>query len=284
MKCLFTCIILMLTDIICFSQKTDEIIVLQDLVLDKISPAAQKELTISSNGSLLQGFMYKANGGHKHPTLLLLHGYPGNERNLDLAQAMRSQGWNVIYFNYRGAWGSQGVFSLKNCVQDVVNVVSFCKKYHDSLQIDTANIALFGHSMGAWVCLKALQQLPSVKKGFAVSTWDIGGFFKNIPSEQALIKRAKEAGDYFVLNTPLKNIFGPVLKNPAYYNIANDALALSEKQIIMLDEHGFNQPIANAIKNQNKAHFEYLVWQTDHPFTNKRASLINKVLGFLNKQ
>lgn len=257
--------------------------VIQDLVLDKTSPAAQKELTIPSNGSSLQGFMYKANGAQKHPTLLLLHGYPGNERNLDLAQVVRSQGWNVVYFNYRGAWGSQGVFGLRNCVQDVVNVIGFCKKYCDSLQIDTANIALFGHSMGAWVCLKALQQLPSVKKGFALSTWDIAGFFKNISSEQALIARARQAGDYFVLNSFVKDIFDPVLKNPGYYNLANDAAALVEKQIIMLDEHPLNQSIANTIQSKNKAYFEYQVWQTDHPFTNKRASLINKVLSFLQK-
>jgi uncharacterized protein len=197
MKYLLPIVLIMLTACFCFSQKADNVMVIQDLVSDKTSPAAQKELTISSNGSLLQGFMYKANGPQKHPMLLLLHGYPGNERNLDLAQVVRTQGWNVIYFNYRGAWGSQGIFSLKNCVQDVVNVVGFCKKYCDSLQIDTNNIVLFGHSMGAWVCLKALQQLPSVKKGFALSTWDIAGFFKNISSEQALIARAKQAGDYF---------------------------------------------------------------------------------------
>ncbi|WP_431211737.1 alpha/beta hydrolase family protein [Puia sp. P3] len=156
------------------------------------------ELLIPSNGSLMPGFIYRANGAGKHPTLVLLHGFPGNERNLDLAQVVRAHGWNVIYFDYRGSWGSQGKFSFLHCVEDVVNVVAFCKQYRDSLRIDTSNIVLFGHSMGGWVCLKALQRLPGVKKGFALSTWDI-------------YKDHAELGKgpgYFVLNSPPSHAAG----------------------------------------------------------------------------
>ncbi|MDO8912512.1 MAG: hypothetical protein Q8N10_08825 [Phenylobacterium sp.] len=32
----------------------------------------------------------------------------GNEKNLDLAQAVRRAGWNAVTFNYRGSWGSPG--------------------------------------------------------------------------------------------------------------------------------------------------------------------------------
>ena len=259
-------------------------IVLRDITWDKSSPAGFIELAIPSGNAVMQGFIYKANGGKKHPTLLLLHGFPGNERNLDLAQVVRAHGWNVIYFNYRGSWASQGQFSFKNCVADVVNVVGFCKKYRDSLQIDTSNIVLFGHSMGGWVCLKALQQLPNIKKGFALSTWDIYGEFKNIISEQQIVTKVKnEGGEIFVLNTPTKTIFESVGKDLTYFNLSNDAVALSGKQIIMLDEHANNKDIADAIKRLNKSYFDYEVWHTDHPFTNKRVSLINKVLSFLDR-
>ena len=259
-------------------------IVLRDITWDNSFPAGFIELAIPSGNSLMQGFIYEANGGQKHPTLLLLHGFPGNERNLDLAQVVRAHGWNVIYFNYRGSWGSQGQFSFKNCVDDVVNVVRFCKKYQDSLQIDTSNIVLFGHSMGGWVCLKALQKLPDIKKGFALSTWDIYREFKNIKTEQQIITKVKEeGGEIFVLNTPTKAIYETVVKQPDYFNLANDGKALSDKQIIMLDEHSNNKDIADAIKSSNKAYFDYDVWHADHSFTTKRVSLINKVLEFLGR-
>lgn len=257
-------------------------LVLRDITWDTAAPAGMQELKIPSAGSQLQGFIYKANGKGPHPTLLLLHGYPGNERNLDLAQVARARGWNVVYFDYRGTWASQGAFSFKNCVEDVVNVVAFCKANAGVFNIDTANIALFGHSMGGWVCLKALQQLPGVKKGFALSTWNIAGTLKVFNGNYGNIKKAM--GDYFVLNATVQQQFEPVVKDSAFYYIGNDAKALAGKQIIMLDEHNRNAPIADAIKAENKAYFEYSVWATDHPFSNKRIALIKKVLAFLNNQ
>ena len=263
-----------------------ESIILNDLKWDINSPASSTELFIPSGNSQIAGLIYNANGLQKHPTLLLLHGYPGNERNLDIAQVVRSRGWNVIYFDYRGSWGSQGKFSFKNCVEDVLNVVSFCNKYQDSLKIDTSNIVLFGHSMGGWVCLKALQELPTIKKGFVLSTWDIAKDFKNVSNEKEMLSIANDpniAGKYFVLNTSLKDLYTPVLQDKTYFNLLNDTKSLSDKQIIMIDEHEKNSQLAEKIKESNKLYFDYSVWQTDHSFTNKRASLINKVLAFLEK-
>ncbi len=261
--------------------QSGDTLVLSDIQWDATSPAGMQELKIPSAGSLLQGFIYKANGSQSHPTLLLLHGYPGNEKNLDLAQVVRARGWNVVYFDYRGSWASQGQFSFKHCVKDVVNTVSFLKQYSDSFHIDTSNIVLFGHSMGGWICLKALQQLPDVKKGFALSTWDIAGTVSKAKGHIPVLE--KMMGTYFVLNASTKDQFTPVINDPAYYDLANDGAALAQKQIIMLDEHDRNAGIADAVKKMNTAYFDYNVWQTDHPFTNKRIALIKKVLTFLNR-
>ena len=263
-----------------------ESVILNDIKWDMTSPASSTELFIPSGNSQIAGLIYNANGLQKHPTLLLLHGYPGNERNLDIAQVVRSRGWNVIYFDYRGSWGSQGKFSFKNCVEDVVNVVAFCNTYQDSLKIDTSNIVLFGHSMGGWVCLKALQELPTIKKGFVLSTWDIGNDYKNVSNEKEMLRLANDpntGGKYFVLNASLKDLYTPVLQDKTYFNLLNDAKSLGDKQIIMIDEHEKNSQLAEKIKESNKLYFDYSVWQTDHSFTNKRASLINKVLAFIEK-
>ncbi|PZR05602.1 MAG: hypothetical protein DI539_24910 [Flavobacterium psychrophilum] len=259
-------------------------IVLQDIEWDSSSPATMHELTIPLGNSLAQGLIYTANGKGKHPTLLLLHGYPGNERNLDIAQVVRANGWNVIYFNYRGSWGSHGQFSLMNCVEDVITVVGYCKKYSDSLQIDTSNIALFGHSMGAWVCLKSLERLPSVKKGFALSTWNIYEEFKNVTDTQQLLSTARRnAGEYFVLNTPLEKIFEPVFNNVNRFRLAANMSKLSDKMICMLDEHSGNKNLADTLKRYNSKNFKYDVWKTDHSFSNKRVSVMQHLLNLLNK-
>lgn len=251
-------------------------VVLRDLSFDGPSSAGMTELNIPSGESLIAGFMYRAGGSNKRPTLLLLHGQPGNERNLDLGQYIRSKGWNVIYFDYRGSWGSQGTYSFKNCVEDVFNVVEFCKKYRDSLNIDTSNIVLFGHSMGAWVCIKALEQVPGVKKGFALSTWNIGTYYNNISP--------KSGRNLFMLNTSLEELYNSVDQNRAYFNLINDDFkSLKGKQLVMIDEHKFNSQLAETIKKAAPLYFEYAVWKTDHSFTNKRVALMNKLLDYLNQ-
>jgi pimeloyl-ACP methyl ester carboxylesterase len=251
-------------------------IVLREVTLDNTSSAGMTELIIPSGNSLMAGFIYRAAGVQKHPTLLILHGFPGNERNLDLAQYVRSKGWNVLYFYYRGSWGSQGVFSFKNCVEDVINVVEFCKKYQDSLRIDTSNMVLLGHSMGAWVCMKALEQIPVVKKGVALSTWNIGTYYNSISP--------KSGRNLFMLNTTLEALYNDVDQNKAYYNLMNDNFqSVKGKHVVMIDEHKFNSQLAETIRKANPVYFDYAVWQTDHSFTNKRVALMHKLLEFLNR-
>lgn len=64
------------------------------------------------HGKLL-ATLYTAGGEGPHPTILLLHGIPGSEQNLDLAQAFRRSGFHVMTFHYSGSWGSSGNYSCK---------------------------------------------------------------------------------------------------------------------------------------------------------------------------
>ena len=131
-----------------------------------------------------------------------------------------------------------------------------------------------------------LQELHTIKKVFALSIWNIGNDYKNVSTEKEMLRLANDpitGGKYFVLNTSLKDLYTPVLQDQTYFNLLNDAKSLANKQIIMIDEHEKNSQLAAKMKESNKSYFDYSVWQTDHVFTNKRASLINKVLAFLEK-
>src|SRR5271170_4218023 len=81
---------------------------------DHANPAAMDSFQIPSHGALLNALVYVAAGVGPHPAVVLLHGFPGNERNLDLAQDIRRAGWDVLYFDYRGSWGSPGDFSFSH--------------------------------------------------------------------------------------------------------------------------------------------------------------------------
>ena len=73
---------------------------------------------IPSGGSRLLGGLYRAAGDDPRPAVLLLHGLPGHEKNLDLAVDLRQISLHVLYLHYRGAWGPQGDFSCAHLVPD----------------------------------------------------------------------------------------------------------------------------------------------------------------------
>ena len=83
-----------------------------DAAPDAKFPARLETLHIPTGGVKINGVAYIAAGPGPHPTFVLMHGLPGIEKNLDLAQAVRRAGWNAITFNYRGSWGSPGNYSL----------------------------------------------------------------------------------------------------------------------------------------------------------------------------
>ena len=124
-----------------------------DPPVDKQNPAAMESFQLPSHGSQLNALMYIAAGAEPHPTVILLHGFPGNERNLDLAQAIRRAGWNVLYFNYRGAWGSPGDFSFSHCMEDVAAALAYLREPANGnrLRVDAKRIVLIGHSMGGFM-------------------------------------------------------------------------------------------------------------------------------------
>ena len=120
---------------------------------DKAHPARMEVLHIPSGGVEINGVAYLAAGAGLHPTLVLCHGWPGNEKNLDLAQAVRRAGWNVVTFNYRGSWGSAGTFRFAQNPEDASAVLAYLRAPANAvkLQVDTSRIAIAGHSMGGWV-------------------------------------------------------------------------------------------------------------------------------------
>jgi pimeloyl-ACP methyl ester carboxylesterase len=124
-----------------------------DPVVDKVNPARMDTVQIPSHGNLMNGLVYVAAGAGPHPVVVLLHGFPGNEKNLDLAQAIRRAGWDVLYFDYRGSWGTPGDFSFTHCMEDTHMAIDFMRDPSNAkkLRADPARIILIGHSMGGMI-------------------------------------------------------------------------------------------------------------------------------------
>lgn len=150
--------------------------VITDPPRDREHPASSAQLLVPSHGSELNALIYKAAGVGPHPTVILLHGFPGNEQNLDLAQAIRRAGWNVLTLHYRGSWGSPGKFSIAHAVEDGDAVVDFLRKPDIAAKydIDLGRLVLGGHSMGGFVSAAHARHDPGLLGVFLIDAWNTG--------------------------------------------------------------------------------------------------------------
>lgn len=149
--------------------------VVADPPADAAAPAAMTAFVLPSGDGAVNAVFYLAAGSRPHPTLLLLHGFPGNEQNLDLAQAARRAGWNVLTLHYRGSWGSPGAFSFAHAAEDARNAFAFLRRPDvvARYRIDVRRIAVAGHSMGGFMAARASVGVDVVGTAL-IDAWDIG--------------------------------------------------------------------------------------------------------------
>jgi len=143
---------------------------------DRAHPAAMDVLHVPTHGLLINGLIYKPAGAGPHPTLVICHGLPGNEKNLDLAQAVRRAGWNAVTFNYRGSWGSPGSFRFAQNIEDANAVLAYLREPANAarLGVDPKRIAIAGHSMGGWVTAHVAADDHALLGAILISAWDMG--------------------------------------------------------------------------------------------------------------
>lgn len=259
---------------------------------DTANPMALVELHFPSAGARLNGLLYLAAGRGPHPTVALLHGYPGNERNLDLAQAMRRAGMNVLFFHYRGAWGSGGEFSFDNAQADVAAALRFLRDSATAAhhRIDRRRLALVGHSMGGWLALRGAAADPAVACAAGLEFWDVG-------REGVAMRRDSTARAEFLAYTsditapgaPLRAAGGAaalvksMLDRGDEWALARSAPALRTRPVLLLDNtaNASHAPLADALRKAGNARVATHVWPTDHSFSDRRVGLARTVIDWL---
>ena len=260
-------------------------------IRDTVNPASREELSFTSHGSRLNGLMYTAQGAEPHPTVILLHGYPGVERNLDLAQAMRRAGINVLYFNYRGSWGSQGTFSFANAQEDVQSAIGFVRtpEVARRLRIDPTRIALIGHSMGGWLAFLGAAADPSIQCVGGIEAIDM----TYIRGERTPSRRTDSAFIVYA-NTltapggPLRassdSLLASLHTNAETWTLPRHAAQLSGRTILLLDNNrnAGHAGFVASLRQAGAKHLTEEVWNTDHTFSDRRIALAHKVLEWLH--
>jgi pimeloyl-ACP methyl ester carboxylesterase len=265
----------------------------RDPHFDAAYPALSSEVVFESGGSRMFGLIYEAPGPGPHPTALLLHGFPGNERNLDLAQAIRRAGWNAVFFHYRGAWGSEGSFGFVHVLEDVAAVVSALQQPAFAAQhrIDPSRLALVGHSMGGFAALVSTAELPAVDCAASLAGANLGLWAEGLrtPAGEAGMARALDGWSGPIRGTSGAALVSEVQGNEVRFDLRRHAQQLAAKPLLLVagarddvTPPGLHhEPLAAAIATQPDAKLQTALLDADHAFADRRVELTRRVLDWL---
>jgi pimeloyl-ACP methyl ester carboxylesterase len=262
--------------------------VIADPKPDATYPAGMSAFVIPVQDGAMNVVMYTASGPGIHPTLLLLHGFPGNEQNLDLAQAARRAGWNVLTLHYRGSWGSPGSFSFRNASDDAFAALQYLQqpsvvaKYH----IDTSAIAVAGHSMGGFMAAEAAAAEPRVAGLFLIDPWDPAQTVASLATAEGEAGwKAEVAGDLPPLHgATYDSLTGEIKGDGTKFDLGRKLVGYGRRPLTIIGaERGIGAQARKVTADAQSANPDtrLMVWPTDHSFSDKRIALADALVRFL---
>jgi pimeloyl-ACP methyl ester carboxylesterase len=261
---------------------------------DSNNRASMETMQIPSHGALMNALVYVAAGAGPHPAVILLHGFPGNERNLDLAQDMRRAGWDVLYFNYRGSWGTPGDFSFSHGIEDTAAALAYLRQpdVAKKLRLDPTRIVLIGHSMGGFMTVQGAAADPAIKAFALISAADMGGAMQQMlasgPKPDALHKMSAGLANEGMapLNgcTP-DGLARELADHAATWTFSSKVDALKNRTaLIVTSDDGLAKPaesLAADLRNAGDTHVTTVHLPTDHAYSDQRIELSHAVLKWL---
>ena len=266
----------------------------KDPAPNKQSPAALETFQLPSHGALLNALVYVAAGAAPHPTVILLHGFPGNEKNLDIAQTLRRAGYDVLYFDYRGSWGTPGDFSFTHAIEDTDAALAYLRNpaHATRLRVDPNNLILIGHSMGGMITAIVAAHDPEVRAAALISAANMAGRISvGLPPQArpAIIKGVAKAlaaeGMAPLAGCTPESLAEDLMANAAAWNIPTLAPRLATRPILIVSSDDGNTASADALAgNLETAGAEDVIethMATDHSYSDHRIALQQAILNFL---
>ena len=267
--------------------------VISDPAPDPEHPPRSAQVLVPSKGMGMNALFYLAGGAGPHPTMVLLHGLPGNEQNLDLAQAIRRAGWNVLTMHYRGAWGSPGMFSIAHVLEDTDAAVSFVRRSDiaEKFGIDTHRIILAGHSMGGFAGAAHARTDQHLLGVILIDAWNVGADGQEFAKVTGAARAELIAKNFDDLGNSLhgataESIAKETMTHRTDWNFQHWAKDLTHSPLLVIGASkalgGENHQLAEAVTRAG-GNVTAVMLPSDHGFQDHRIALAAEVVEWLQK-
>jgi pimeloyl-ACP methyl ester carboxylesterase len=261
--------------------------------VDTAYPPVMRAVRIPSTGVRLNGVLYLAQGRAAHPTIVFLHGFPGDEKNLDLAQAVRRAGFNALVFYYRGAWGSPGTYSYSHVLEDAIAALTWLRApaIADSMRVHPARLILVGHSLGGFVALYTAATSDTVAAVAALAPVDLGSRGAAMTDSAAFAKGVQRRGAQLgaLRGTSGEELSRESLTHAAQWSLQRYADVLAKKRVLLLaathDEavtlSEVFDPLGARLRAAGARELTTLTLASDHVLSSARVGLAQTLIRWL---
>ncbi len=260
--------------------------VISDPPPDKANPARMEAPDVPSHGSMMHAVFYIASGAGLHPTVLLMHGFPGNEQNMDLAYSIRRAGWNVLVPHYRGSWGSEGTFSFTHALEDAQAAVDFLRDHENVKKygIDPKRIVLVGHSLGGFVTTYTFSRDPEFAAAAVIAAWNLG---QSVSRPWADGYKSFHTASPRLAGTTPDGLINEAKAHTSDWNYVNWVRGMKDRPILVVEASDGNRPqnqaLAEALRKAGDTRVTEVHIDADHTFSDHRIALQAVVLEWLER-
>lgn len=227
------------------------------------------------------------------PCVLVLHGFPGGNRNDDIAHALCRIGCVVLVIHHRGAWGSPGKYLVSNCIEDIKKLAEYVRAdaFREQYQVDPERVYLFGHSMGGNNSLNAAKELPWLRGIILLAPYDPTYYIRS--GEPESLKSLLDSGSKMLNCNGAEAIFNDILEHGREWNFVRAAeivktqniLVLSGKYDTVAPEESMVYPFVKELERrkdcENGAIHRHFSYPAGHALMGCRVMILKDIANFL---
>ena len=193
-------------------------------------------LAFKSEGSLIYGqvLVPSAKFASPRPCAIFCHGFAGFTRWDDVAHDICRAGIAVVIPHHRGAWGSEGEYTVSGCIRDAENLARWLMDAATAAKygLDTNAVYLVGHSMGGNSVVNAAARLAGVRGVALVAPCDIG-FMAQRMEREALKRFLIGEGMHALHRASDDSVVEDIVSNAAKMRFARVSKALGGKKVFL---------------------------------------------------
>lgn len=280
--------------------KSKNVLILIILVSNSLLLFSQSNpvsIDLRNNGLKLDAKIYVAEKSNKAPSVILLHGFPGNQSSpLGLAERLNSAGFNILVFNYQGSYLSEGNFSFDNSIDNVSAAFNFLTdpENQTKYKIDTSKIVVCGYSFGGTIAIESAMYNNKIRYLISIANDDHSVSIKKAATDLEFRENYRKfVGGSFEPSGPfrgdLKALMDYNIQNVDRYDLVKNAEKLKSKKNLFIVGWQDNTslieintlPLYRKLMQINKVNTSIKGFESDHQFNNVIDELSKTITNWI---